>query len=115
LVPIYLGKREDRFDPAKLSALLMKVKNSTNPNSYHVLKKDYEPLFRLGNPIITILVDLAVSKPGIVPVESFASNVFAFTVRGAGDATYNCFTGERMNQILSMNLSHTTSNASIVL
>jgi len=73
LIPIYLGKREDRFDPAKLTALLIQVKNSCNPNPCLVLKKDYESLFRLDNPIVTILVDLgSASQASYQPNHSLA-------------------------------------------
>jgi len=107
LIPIYLGKPDDEFDPAKLTALLIQVKNSQK-NKYDVLKNHYELLFGLDNPIITIMLDLGINKPAIHRVESFASNVFAFTATGAGDDTYNCISGG-MEESLSKILSHPTN------
>ena len=106
LIPIYLGKRDEKFDLAKLTALLIQVKNSQKKNKYDVLKEHYVPLFGRDNPIITIMLDLGIGKDlGIDTVKSFASSVFALTATGAGGETYNCITSERMKATLSQILN----------
>jgi hypothetical protein len=84
LIPVYLG---EPFDRGKATAMLIQVKNSERKNAFIVERGNYQRLFRLVNPVITVLLELGGKDPGIEMVESFSNKVFAFAFAGAGQAT----------------------------
>jgi hypothetical protein len=90
LIPIYLGERTESFDPKKVTAMLIQVKDSDRRNPFVVQKSQYKKLFNLENPIITIQMDLGVEESIVQPTQSFSRKVFAFTISGADRTTYNC-------------------------
>jgi hypothetical protein len=105
LIPIYLGKRDESFDPKMLTAMLIQVKNSDRRNQFFVRRAEYEGLFSLENPIITILVDLGASKSAVDRIKSFSEKVFAFSISGAGISTYKCVTSKTASKTLAKILS----------
>ncbi|KAA8913356.1 hypothetical protein FN846DRAFT_988462 [Sphaerosporella brunnea] len=99
-MPIYLGKQDEAFEPKKMTALLVQVKNS-------VEEEYYKDLFDLENPLIIVLADLGVKKPSVsVPRKSLR-----ISVSEAGTSTYNCVSSERTATALGKILSLSASSA----
>ncbi|KAA8908792.1 hypothetical protein FN846DRAFT_1010507 [Sphaerosporella brunnea] len=91
LIPVYLGDDKAEFNQAKVTCMLIQVKNSDRSNTLTINLEEYKRYIDLANPVLSIMVDLGVKKLRRVKrVASPVPNVIGFIISGFGADIYKC-------------------------
>jgi hypothetical protein len=107
LIPIYLGDINAPFDRNRVTAMLVQVKNTDDPNPHKPDRTKYEKYLDLDptTPIITILLDLWQTRNKIKRMATYDPNVFAIRVSGCGQGAYACIDEEK-EKLLKRIINH---------
>lgn len=68
LIPIYFGNPGDPFEPSRLSAMLVQVKNRTKRGKFSLSAPDYKSHFpeNFPQPVLSILLELGTKEMPLV-------------------------------------------------
>jgi len=114
LIPVYFGNMDQAFDPSRLSAILIQVKNRVQPSKLSAIVdfKQYSRFFsHTRDPILYILMDFGTPKADC-SATGWAKQHYIFGIHaiGADVGTFACLEGVR--EAAQMLRKHVVPNGS---
>ena len=87
---MYLGDPMTSLDRSKLSAILIQVRNREAPEPWKASPRRSDDLFP-NILILSLIIELGVSKPTVKSLETTRTDHFSFRVHGNGRETFGCW------------------------